>query len=1223
MSLLVYSRFHSNMSKPHPSHCIHRCSLIAMADHHREPSFGCHGRWVEQTIQPPSLAELMIAGARLELTDEELPADHVLRGSRSFAARSFRSRTTWNGVRVPSSKSNNENVSAAPSAPPPQPAYSSGALVLGEIANNPHIIRPDSQRIQPSPTASLKRKKAEAIVKAHGSPTHVRVTAGGRIVPSEQSPLCLPRFGYSAIKANGGLIKFAPNHAVGKAAQWTQTLQDGTQDGFVAQDTEGRLCQIVNGTILPLTEVDGALRLYMHAPNLNITQRGPSYGPATVSPAQVEKQDEAIHNERAIPQPNPPPSVQPSIATQTNALGGEYSRLERELKDLDKTEVVHGKTMSRQAREALVGKRRELVITMDNVRKALKSLKEAPQQQTSSYEAPDPPKQAYERVPASPRTAQTPPLSQRLRQRNFSNDTSRFAPPINSFPPGFQPHYFGIAPNVPVPPNFGYPGPESGFSAPQYAMPPPGMFMHPPPFDGSMGLAPGFQSFPDPAYPVPPPQSAFELNMPQNDGTASAIDLKVNSPRQSHTVPLKDPATKQIVNVKSLLNPKSPVYKPASSTRTNASQNDRPVLKSVNDREPTPLGLSQAMSTQPSRLPRGSTGNSTAANTATVNSNSSVSSIKTADFFPRNTRDYSMRKHEYPIPLDGSEGKEKDDPQPRGQPSSEESPATPSRDRHNTNWNPEIPSGAFVNHTSPQSKSYTAPTAPPGTPVSASDNTRPLQLPVRIHGGGLEPTERHSHAHHVPDRDAHNLSPKSRRQWQFVEEHPAMYSSREASCEVEVHDPHDTTMLDFSYKSREWIEGYQAGLQRKPVGADRMGVFLDGYCEGLLKSQPTASNNPNLTASTGSPFKQRSRRSSAVQMPPGPCSSNRGSRQEPAAGGAPIESSTHGVDTLKQAVFAAQNENTILTPAVDGPTVHETAFNLGAWQKQHEAMISSQGDGLAGFPFPERNSSLPRPQEPASDHSSGHHRDSVIMSRQLTQSSIAPAITHAIPQDHSEDHPAAFPRPQPIPRKQVTPSSVPGSRICSVTSADTSVHRPWPVANSNRVLSPFEWKSSSSIAHAANLATGFFSHAQYDGSRSDRQHSDGDRAPILANAAGIAGAPTTNQSGSRFQEASTGGSSSPRSPAPMSPAVSPQISPRATLATQAKIRKESHSPKKDSPGKSSPAKAKFEHIASKVGIKTSSEKKDVDVEPAPSPGRHRWKDIWKGARKDGSKDGAD
>jgi hypothetical protein len=60
--------------------------------------------------------------------------------------------------------------------------------------------------------------------------------------------------------------------------------------------------------------------------------------------------------------------------------------------------------------------------------------------------------------------------------------------------------------------------------------------------------------------------------------------------------------------------------------------------------------------------------------------------------------------------------------------------------------------------------------------------------------------------------------------------------------------------------------------------------------------------------------------------------------------------------------------------------------------------------------------------------------------------------------------------------------------------------------------------------------------------------------------------------------------------------------------------------KKHSPTKSpSPAKAKFEHIASKVGISVSSEKKDNhDASPTT---KKRWKDIWHGSsKKTGSKD---
>lgn len=44
-----------------------------------------------------------------------------------------------------------------------------------------------------SPTPSIKRGKAERLLKEHGSPPGIRVTAGGRIVPDGLSPLTSPR----------------------------------------------------------------------------------------------------------------------------------------------------------------------------------------------------------------------------------------------------------------------------------------------------------------------------------------------------------------------------------------------------------------------------------------------------------------------------------------------------------------------------------------------------------------------------------------------------------------------------------------------------------------------------------------------------------------------------------------------------------------------------------------------------------------------------------------------------------------------------------------------------------------------------------------------------------------------------------------------------------------------------------------------------------------------
>jgi hypothetical protein len=173
------------------------------------------------------------------------------------------------------------------------------------------------------------------------------------------------------------------------------------------------------------------------------------------------------------------------------------------------------------------------------------------------------------------------------------------------------------------------------------------------------------------------------------------------------------------------------------------------------------------------------------------------------------------------------------------------------------------------------------------------------------------------------------------------------------------------------------------------------------------------------------------------------------------------------------------------------------------------------------------------------------------------------------------------------------------------------------------VISPFDWKTPSSVAHAANLATGYFAQSQYDGTAMDLDaHSDA----MLTT--GISGAPTTdanNASASGWQHQhrnasldGISGPTSPGTPAIASPNLSPTTSPRL-LPTRNKKGADNPS-KKHSPTKSpSPAKAKFEHIASKVGISVSSEKKDHnDASPTT---KKRWKDIWHGSsKKTGSKD---
>lgn len=1157
-----------------------------MAWHELDPDFTFHRDWVEKIIQTPPSASSRELERRALLTPES-PTEHVLRGSKSFAARSLRSRVRLDSLHFGANKPHDENV-AVLADPQPEHAPSSSILhkqphVLGEIVNNGQSTRPGAWRLRASPTPSIRKSKIEALVKHHGSPQHVRVTAGGRIVPSEQSPLCHPRFGYSAIKSNGALIKVAPNH-VGKA-QWINT----TQEGYVAQDINGQLCQIVNGVVMPLSEENGAVRLYAPAPNLNITQPGL---PAATQPTFEEAIGRDRSNTHSQATNNYAP--QPTIATQKNALDLEYSKLEQELKDLDKTEVLHGKTMAKTAKEALFTKRRELVTSMDRVRKALKSLKDMPQ----DFRVPTSPKAMRDRQPGSPPRNRLPSFLERNQHSNAVGAPPSQVPWQSSAQP-----VFGSAPTVPMLGQpfamSGMPGPAGPYPGLAYSIASPSAFMPPPPFDGSMGAPyPMYMDSGNSAGAVPAvtavPSNGVqpsEHTIPQHDGSTSSSNPKVSSPRQSHALPIKDPRMKQIASVKSVLNPMSPVYKPSSGMRQPAA-NDKPSSKPVDARATTPLAFLHA--SKPTAQASSNNNQFTSpTDKKIVVDGSSVSSVRTADFFPRNTRDYSLRKHEYPDPTDESEDKENVEPdQYQRVQAGSQSPITPKRDLHNTNWNPEIPDGAFVKFTSPQNEGYAAPIAPPGTPVNDHLEAGKKPPMLNIQGGNWNDQIQYLNSAQMPDRVAHNLSPKNKRVWRFIEEHPSRYCCDNSSSPARDHEcldelcvtssPYKT--VDFSNKSHEWIEGHQAGLYRKPVSADRMGDFLEGYCAGLIKSQPITSVSMGI--SDGSPAKSAGRRPTPS---PNHASTNSGNRSTEAETTTrpPMELSLQSLDSLKQAVYAPQNENALVTPALNSNHHEETSFPLGAWQKRQEDAGSI---GPHHPSFPQRASSLTEcPPMP-------------YPSAETRQISKAP-FPSKIP---SPQHPRGPNAPTLAPVQPRAASGPPPAtdRITSLTSIDSTIHRPGP-----RIISPFEWKTPSSVAHAASLATGFFAHAQFDGTPMDPEE-EPPHVHVLTPPAGFAGAPTN--SNSNVRAVSLDGIESPPG---TSPNLSPTTSPRLIPTRHVKKGSSPASPGKKVAKSPSPAKAKFEHIASKVGISVSSEKKGAKSgvgEEGTSPSKKGWRAIWHG-----------
>lgn len=1181
-----------------------------MADMQDEfsPSFDVHRDWIEKVItDTPTPCPSRGTHRNCLLTGHGSSPEHVLRGSKSFAARSFRSRNTGNSLRVPSSNKENYSTTDTENSRP-----SSGeSLILGEIQPNGQILRHGPNRFRPSPTPSLKKSKAEAIVKAHGSPQHVRVTAGGRIVPSEQSPLCHPRYGYSAIKTNGGLIKFAPNQPMGKG-EWTQA----TQNGFVAQDVNGRLCQIVNGTILPLNEVDGALRLYVPAPNLNITSRGSSFGPQGTQ-------------QRAISQGKPPASADPPIPAQTNALELEYSKLECELKDLDKTEVLHGRTMGKAAKDALIGKRRELVVTLDNIRKAIKSIRSIP-----PADAPISP-----RALRQPQKSMSPPqnrlpafLQQRMQHQLNQAPTPAMGPGFDQMFGMQQPQQFSGPYGFQHPPASDVPFDQ------RFGIPPPAMFVQPPPFDGSM--PPPFPPFhgapPDTPVAAPPMQpertstAQVDAGLPQHDGASSFADPRSNdkitpiavaSPRQSHAVDIKMPEPKAAVGLRSTLNPMSPAYKPGSGVLGPFPNVEKPIAKSTKTKAPTPLQPLHEL--RPSAAANKPCRTSEAAITPAKESphlhSSSIDSFQTADFFPRNTREYSTRKHNYAEPSDPSEDKE------NVEPACDDPDQSASRDSSGSDVHRAGTAAASKTGSSPLSR-YNGPAPPPGTPLAGDIFKNKPQLPVQITTTSGEHTSRSFDFAAIPDRQSHNISPKSKRQeYLFMEEHPSRLASQASSspdkiqsCRKELSvtssSPADT--IDFSEASAEWLEGYRAGLARRPVGFERAGDFLDGYCAGLLKSKP-ANNEP----STGSPTKSTSRRPSPGVIQPR--SSSRMANtdtQQNAASLSPFETRLQSMDTFKEAVLAPQNENAVLTPGPDSPHVSEAPWNLGAWAKAQgqassiETLTSARGDGLAGFPFPHRTSSMLKRQGVKSEtdaNAKSSKGDDKTELASITSELSGNEVTHSL-----------APITTTSKNNKANGSNNTGNRVSSMTSIDSNLYRQYP---GHRVFSPhLEWKSATSVAHAAGLAAGYFSNAQSDGAHEslrakhrrvsanvDVDTTAGSTQPQIPRVASITSNNTALTAHSRFREGSLDGMSNPpNSPQPMSPPMSPSL-PAKDISPK----------KRDSPSKSnSPAKVKFERIAEKVGITVSAAKKEDGGSPTSPPGKRRWRDVWRGSKKEGSKD---
>jgi hypothetical protein len=1086
------------------------------------PSFSHHERFASLLVaDTPSPVQQSRFSYPDWLTDDL--ADHVVRNARSFAARSSRSLATSDTLHPP---------------PPTEPRQFS-APVLTEIDPNNQNLRPGlaANRYRPSPTPSLKKRKAEQILEDHGSPPGLRVTAGGRIVPSDQSPLCSPRYGYSAIKKNGMLIKFGPNFPAPPGGIPMQRV--GLPNGFVAQDPDGRLCQMVDGKFLPVDDVDGIPQLYIAAPNLTGSTGFPAgekqdaAGPTPFDSSAGQQQPSQTFDKA----PPTGPSIkqtavkQPviNVDIQIQALQKQYSKLEQESKDLDKVEVLQRSSMSSKAYAQLVQTRRDLVSRMNSIRVSLKSLREAKSSTDHSPPAvPQPIQPQFGMPPYGPAAMMGP--AGPIPDWTFDG----IAPDAHNMPPFHS---------APMPHGLGYYGPPPGY--PGAMAPYPGMYGAMPPMFNMMGMPPvdafgNFipnaanmdpQAFSSGSPPAPHANTVPETAPNNRRQAETATTSQQESPRRSHALQIKDPENKSESSHKSALNPMSPTYQPAGKS-TPASK-----VLPARPASPSPA-LAEAVRQHNAWVTESANASATNLNSAgsqrKLRYESSSSSYATADFFPNNPRDHSMRKDAYPLTQDHNTSRSK---MAERASASTEQPITPDKENHDPGWN-------------------FAPVASVTTPPSMRDQA--VDQPGTPEIGSMDP---------VQNRSEMNVSPKNRRSeyplsYKSVSEvttlgsglpSPAIGSSHHTQSQQSKPTP--------SSEETTYMAGFKAGQARLPVGLEKNGFWLDGYCAGLLKSaQPTtAPSQPKAPAPA---------HAGPVIVKPYVSSEQKNTASQRAVPAVSINAAS--LNTLKDVILSAQNENAILTPDPTGPCVNDmAALHLGSWGKTHQA----ESDAVLGSVrnretvLPERTSSAMQRQMSSADASTEHNR-TAVPSTQTTGVMMDRQRVH-VPQD-----------------RRATSAQMQSSG----GSPTAYFQRNYPA---HRVMSSqLEWKSGSSIAQVAGLATGYF--AQYDGTRTGA-NTIGDRQPLTQ---------LSGNTGMTTQDMMSGAL----------PEKQPGMSARFTegsMTADVKTDSPSSSPGKRSGTKVSPAKVKFAQIAGRAGIKVRSDSRDEqESEPSSPQEKRRWRDVW-------------
>jgi hypothetical protein len=214
-------------------------------------------------------------------------------------------------------------------------------------------LAPAASQKRPSPTPSIKRGKAEKLLKEHGSPPGMRVTAGGRVVPSDLPPLGTSRFPDNTFKPS--TLRVTPGNVMS-----SQTLP--------SNNTAARI-EVVGGQ--PVIFIgDRMFALPAVTPNQASTSmdsltKQPSDPPALSTQGSVSGLSFG---------PPRTSSTSPFAGLDLATLKAQQALKKQELRTVEQTEVLQASHQTEAWRASMIEKKRCLIVELDALRKSITAL---------------------------------------------------------------------------------------------------------------------------------------------------------------------------------------------------------------------------------------------------------------------------------------------------------------------------------------------------------------------------------------------------------------------------------------------------------------------------------------------------------------------------------------------------------------------------------------------------------------------------------------------------------------------------------------------------------------------------------------------------------------------------------------------------------------------------------------------------------------------------------